>query len=90
MVKKLAMVEARAKLTRLPETLRRGQGTIAVTRKGEPVLAIMPWALYEGIVETLEALADPRLAASLARSLEQIERGDVVSSADLRKQLDLE
>jgi antitoxin YefM len=87
--RRLPMVEARARLTRLPEELSRAPHAVAVTRQGNPVLAIIPWELYEGIVETLEVLADPELADSLARSVSQIGRGHVVSSAVVRKKLGL-
>src|SRR6266852_5873500 len=60
----LSIVEAREQLTRLPEQFdeelktRRNVSAIKVTRHNKPVLAILPWELYESIVETLEILGD--------------------------------
>jgi PHD/YefM family antitoxin component YafN of YafNO toxin-antitoxin module len=35
--------EARNQMTSLPETLTAESGAVAITRRGKPVLAIMPW-----------------------------------------------
>ena len=47
MHKDIPMTEARHELTSLPERLAKEPGAIAVTRRGKPVLAVMPWDLYE-------------------------------------------
>ncbi len=39
----LTTVDARRELTRLPEKLGASSATVAVTRRGKPVLAIMTW-----------------------------------------------
>ncbi|MXY82119.1 MAG: type II toxin-antitoxin system Phd/YefM family antitoxin, partial [Gemmatimonadetes bacterium] len=48
----------------------------AVTRRGQPVLALMPWSLYQGIVETLEVLGDEAECAALREGIRQIEAGE--------------
>ena len=57
----MTMVEARRKLTRLPEAFDENpdEQTIEVTRRGKPVLAILPWEEYESIVETYGDLGRP-------------------------------
>jgi len=50
---------ARAELLQYPVSLNRE--VIKVTRKGEPVLAIMPWEAYESLIDTLEPLIDSEL-----------------------------
>jgi PHD/YefM family antitoxin component YafN of YafNO toxin-antitoxin module len=56
----LPMMEARRKLTSLPEELegRMEDNAVAVTRRASRVLAIMSWELFEAIYETLEIMGD--------------------------------
>ncbi len=57
-MRKLSIAEAREQLTRLPEILSEDDETAAatITRHGKPVLAVLPWDVYESIVETLAIL----------------------------------
>ena len=57
---KLTMAEAPRRLTRLPAELRRGarSDVAIITDNGEPVLAILSWKMYDGLLETLEILGD--------------------------------
>lgn len=81
---------ARERLTRLPEDFAQGGAkSIAVTRRGEPVLAVMPWELYESIVETLEILGDEEMMAALRRSIEEIRARRGRTSDELRRRLGL-
>ena len=45
MTKDIPITEARHELTSLPERLADQDGAVAITRRGKPVLAIMPWEL---------------------------------------------
>ena len=88
MTRLMPMMEARNRLTHLPEDLSSGRpDTVAVTRRGKPVLAILPWEHYEAIVETLEVLSDPKLMAALRKSAEDIKRGRTYTSDQVRKRL---
>ena len=60
---------------------------VTITRRGRPVLAVMPWEFYESIVETLEILGDPQMVTALRESLEDLKRGRVVSHAEAKKRL---
>ncbi|MSS73409.1 MAG: type II toxin-antitoxin system Phd/YefM family antitoxin [Candidatus Latescibacteria bacterium] len=73
----MPIIEARKKLTTLPEQLEKDPKTrvVAVTRRGKPVLAVMPWELYEAIVETLEIVGDEELMAALRKSIQEAEEG---------------
>jgi PHD/YefM family antitoxin component YafN of YafNO toxin-antitoxin module len=75
MTRSLPIIEARKKLTQLPEHLERHPGTLTVTRRGKPVLAVMHWDLYETIMETMEILGDAELMAQLKQSVKDIEAG---------------
>ena len=84
----LTISEARKALLDLPERLARTpERAVTITRRGRPVLAILPWEFYESIVETLEILGDPDMVAALRASLEDVKRGRVVSNAEAKKRL---
>ena len=86
----LSVSAARQHLTQLPEMLAKKDLTaLAVTRRGEPVLAIMPWALFESITETLEILGDEKLMAALRESIEAIKAGRTYTSEQARQKLGL-
>ncbi len=70
----LPMVEARNRLTNLPEELEQDKesGAIAVTRRGKPVLAIMSWEFYECLTETLEIMSDPEMMAVLRQDIKEM------------------
>jgi antitoxin YefM len=76
----LTITKAREALLDLPERLAKSTDkTVSITRHGRPVLAVLPWELYESIIETLEVLGDPEATAALRSSLEDIRKGRLVS-----------
>jgi prevent-host-death family protein len=75
----IPIIEARHRLTGLPEELALKPDAIAVTRRGEPVLAILPWELYESIAETLEILGDEELMAALRQGIKEAGEGKAIS-----------
>ena len=81
--------EARNKLSTLPEDLEREPGTVTVTRRGKPVLAILPWEAYEAITETLEILGDEEAMAGLRQGIEDIKAGRVTDLEEVKKELGL-
>ena len=84
----LPIIKARDRLTSLPEELAEEPGAIAVTRRGEPVLAILPWDLYESIIETLEILGDEELIAVLRQSIKEASEDKAVPWDRARQELD--
>ena len=72
------MVDARRQLTKLPEKLESDATTVAVTRRGKPVLAIMTWNDYESILETLEILGDDDALRQLRESVSEVKRGATI------------
>jgi antitoxin YefM len=58
-----------------------------VTRRGKPVLAVMPWELYDSITESLEILSDEKLMKSLRKSLQEFRKGRTFSTAEVRRRL---
>ena len=89
MTETLSMMEARAKLTGLPEEFDRNPetGAVTVTRRGKPVLAVMPWELYDSITETLEILSDKGLMKALRKGLQEARKGKTYSIAEVGKKL---
>lgn len=84
----LTISEARKALLDLPEKLARTpERALTITRRGQPVLAILPWEFYESLVETLEILGDPQMVTALRESLEDLKRGRVVSHGEAKKRL---
>jgi len=85
----MSISEARQELTSLPDQLEKDQQTIAVTRRGRPVLAVLPWELYESLVETLEILGDEKLMRALQAALSEVERGEVEPWEEVKRELRL-
>lgn len=78
MLQSMPIAEARKVLNQLPDRFAAEPkaSALAVTRRGQPVLALMPWSLYQGIVETLEVLGDEAECAALREGIRQIEAGE--------------
>jgi len=89
--KELSITEARHKLTGLPKEFSREAepDAVAVTRRGKPVLAILPWDLYESLVESLEIMGDEGLMAALHQSIKEIREGKTYSMEEARRRLKL-
>ncbi len=78
-IEEITTVDARRELTRLPEKLEARPATMAVTRRGKPVLAIMSWEDYESILETLEILCDDESIKLLRSSIKEVKEGKQIS-----------
>lgn len=91
MTRTMGMIEARKHLTSLPEEFEQEPelGAVAVTRRGKPVLAVIPWELYEAISETLEILGDEEQMQALRRGIKEMEEGKTVPWDDVKTELAL-
>lgn len=80
MPKSISIIEARKKLTNIPELF--GQevnlDVVASTRRGKPVMALMSWSLYEALEETLDILGDETLMLQLRKSIEELKEGQLI------------
>jgi antitoxin YefM len=75
--------EAKTHLARLlAEVEKLGEG-VTITRSGRPAGVLLSIEEYEGLLETLDILADPKLMASVRRGLRDAEKGRVVSDAEV-------
>ncbi len=89
MYKEIAITEARQALTNLPELFAKEPGAVAVTRRGKAVLAILPWDLYESMLETMEILGDPELMAAIRQSEKEIAEGRTIPLDEVKRRLRL-
>ena len=85
----LSISEARRRLPSLPEMLREKPEALGITRREKPVRAVMPWDLYESIIETLDVMGDPELMAALREGIRDVEAGRVSTTEELRRELGL-
>ena len=85
------MIEARQRLTHLPEELEHTAegGAMTITRRGKPVLAVLSWDFYESLVETLEIAADEKLLASLRKAIKEVDSGKALPWSRVKKRLKL-
>ncbi len=75
--------EAKTHLARLlAEVEKLGEG-VTITRSGRPAGVLLSIEEYEGLLETLDILADPKLMASVRRGLRDAEKGRVVSDDEV-------
>ena len=58
------------------------ESTITVTRNGMPVSVMMTPERYEGLLETIEILADPKVMKTLAASARDFKARKVYSHKD--------
>ena len=85
--KEITTVDARRELTKLPEKLGAHPATVAVTRRGKPVLAIMTWEDYQAILETLEILSDDKAVERLRRSIREVKEGKAIPWKEAKARL---
>ena len=79
----VTLSEAKAKLPRLlAEVVELGE-QVLITRSGRPAGVLLSVEEYEGLIETLEILADPEMAAAVRRGLEEAEQVETVTHEEL-------
>lgn len=90
MTRTIPIMEARKQLTSLPEALSRDEelDVAEITRRGKPVLAVLPWALYEAISETLEVLGDQQLMTQLRQSIKDLEANRAIPWEEAQRELE--
>ena len=61
---------------------------VVITRSGRPVGMLVSVDEYDGLLETLEILADDDMAVAVRRGLDEAERGDTLSHEEVWGELD--
>ena len=87
-MQKLTITEARNRFMKLPDDTA-GNQILAVTRRNKEVMAVMSWELYEGLLETIEILADAKLMSDIKKGIKNIESGKTYTIEESRKRLGL-
>lgn len=80
--------QAKARLTRLLTEVEDLGEEVVITRSGRPVAVLLSVDDYEGMLETLEILADTELSSAVRRGLEEEASGQSVSAEKLWDELD--
>ena len=78
----MQITEARRQFTQFPKIFDKKRPTVRVIEvesHGKPVMAVLSWDLYEGIMETLEVMGDATLMKQLRKSLRDAEQGKTMS-----------
>ena len=55
------------------------RGLVVITRHNRPVAALVSWEAYQGLLDTFDALIDPRLAENVRIGLNQFYIGKMMS-----------
>jgi len=87
-MEKIPITEARNKFMKLPDQAAKHQ-ILAVTRRNKEVMAVMSWELYEGLLETVEVLSDPKLMNHLKKSIDDVKSGRTLSLSEAYERLGL-
>ena len=75
--------EAKTHLARLlAEVEKLGEG-VTITRSGRPAGVLLSIEEYEGLLETIDILADSKLMASIRRGLRDAEKGRVLAEDEV-------
>ena len=86
----ISIVKARAMLTQLPELLAEENRAVALTRRGKPVLALMPWELFQSVIETLEIMGDAEMMEALRQGIKDMQEGNLVSLDQVKTELGID
>ena len=87
----ISISEAGARLTVISDELARAKKprAVKVTREKKPVLAIMTWELYEGLIETLEILRDKGFMDDLRKGIKEADEGKGIPWEKAKKEIGL-
>jgi len=87
MAKVVPVRQLRSNLSQLLSDVADRRDHVVVTRNGRPAAALVPVDEYEALEETAEILSDPDALQAIEAGLEEIERDDVVTLDQLRREL---
>ena len=84
----LPLSHAKAHLARLLAEVEELGQEFVITRSGRPVGVLLPLEEYEGLLETLEILADPELLAGVRSGLKEVRDGILLSEDEVWSGMD--
>lgn len=80
--------EAKARLPRLLADVAELGEAVVITRSGRPAGVLVSIEEYEGLLETLEVLADSEIAGEIRQGLDDAACGRVISHEDVWRGLE--
>ena len=78
-MKTLTATEAKSKFLALLRKCKELEEVFSITNNGVPCAVIMSQNVYEGLLETIEILQDPKLARDLTRAIRDADQGKTIS-----------
>jgi len=88
-MRSVPLSEAKDKLSGLIDDVDTTHEIVTITRHGRPTAVLMSADDLDSLHETIHWLSQPGIRDAIAEAGAAIERGDTVSSTDLRRQLGL-
>lgn len=76
--------EAKARLSEIADEVGRTHDRVHITRNGREYVVLLAAEDLESIEATLELLSDPAAQERVRRSLDEVERGEVLDEDDVR------
>jgi prevent-host-death family protein len=87
MAKTVGVRDLRAALADLLDEVADRREHVVVTRHGRPAAVLIPVDEYDALEETAEILSDPDTLAAIDAGLADVEKGDTVTLAQLRRDI---
>lgn len=79
----LPLTKAKRELTDLVKQIEEFQDVVAITKNGSPTAALIDLDYYEGLLETIEILSNPKIMGSLQRSKKQIKHHRLIDEDEV-------
>jgi PHD/YefM family antitoxin component YafN of YafNO toxin-antitoxin module len=79
----------RERLVSLTDELATSREVVQITRNGKPVLALLSWAQFDAVMETLEVMGQVETMAALRASIADLHAGRTISLDALEAELAL-
>lgn len=84
----VTLTEAKARLSELLREVQELGERIVITRSGHPAAVLVSTEEYDGLLETLEILADPEMSRAVREGLEDAEKGDLLEEDEVWGEVD--
>jgi prevent-host-death family protein len=79
----VTLSDAKARLAQLLKDVQQLGESVLITRSGKPAGVLLSAEEYEGLIETLEILADEELSQAIRSGLRDVEAGRVVDHEEV-------
>ena len=79
----LTITEAKKSLLSHIKNIREQGGSLMITRNGEASAVMISPDEYEGLLETIEILSDPKILRILKKSIKEADHGQFISEKEV-------